>query len=86
MSIITYGMLRYRAEKSPDRDTTILKLERLIDIIPVQALSVDVADHYARTRFRLAHARRPEAFGDIVGLRTEDWTAVADLSDLARQA
>lgn len=53
LSVITYGELRYGAEKSSSRDRAIRDLEQLAAAIPILPLPDDVADAYGRIRARL---------------------------------
>jgi len=61
MSVITYGELKVGAEKSQQKKSTLEKLARLVEIIPVIPLSNRVGDVYGNVRARL------EKSGNIIG-------------------
>lgn len=65
MSIITYGELRFGAEKSQQPRQAIERLERLAELIPAEALPLAAAEHYARLRARLEHAGQPIGGNDL---------------------
>jgi tRNA(fMet)-specific endonuclease VapC len=61
MSAISYGELRFGAEKSSKRDVDLPLLEALAETIPVQPLSVGAGQTYGRLRLFLS--RRGEMIG-----------------------
>ena len=65
MSLITYGELRYGAERSQYRDKALQKLARLIELLPVLSLDVSVAEHYSRIRATLVKAGTPIGGNDL---------------------
>ena len=54
MSVITYGELRFGADRSPVRDRDLRLLASLIEIIPVRPLEPAAAVEYAAIRADLA--------------------------------
>ena len=65
MSLITYGELRYGAEKSSQRGSTLEKLERLQSIIPVIAPDAAVGERYGAIRTHLECAGTPIGNNDL---------------------
>jgi tRNA(fMet)-specific endonuclease VapC len=61
MSAITYGELRFGAEKSPKRDVDLPLLEALADTIPVEPLSTEAGQSYGRLRLLLSRQ------GEMIG-------------------
>ena len=53
ISAITYGELRYGAEKHAERDRLLRGLEELIGLIPVQSLPAPAGDAYGQVRAAL---------------------------------
>ena len=54
MSVITYGELRYGAEKSSERARTVGILEELIALIPVESLTAAAGEAYGVVRATLS--------------------------------
>jgi len=73
MSVITYGELRNGALKSSAPDAALANLERLAELIPVQALPVEVAEHYGLIRSKLERA------GQVIG-NNDLWIAAHALA------
>ena len=65
MSLITYGELRYGAERSQHRDKALQKITRLIELLPVLSLDTSVAEHYSRIRAALTTAGIPIGGNDL---------------------
>ncbi len=65
ISLITYGELRYGAERSQHRNKSLQKLAGLIELLPVLPLDTSVAEHYSRTRATLATAGTPIGSNDL---------------------
>ena len=61
MSLVTYGELRNGALKSSAPDAALANLQRLGELLPVQAMPVNAADHYSEIRSAL------EKSGQIIG-------------------
>ncbi len=65
MSMITYGELRFGAEKSQQPQQALERLERLAELIPAEAPPLAAAEHYARLRARLERAGKPIGGNDL---------------------
>ena len=65
MSIITYGELQFRAEKSQHSDLAHEKLARLAEVVPVLALPDKAAVHYGRIRAMLERSGTPIGANDL---------------------
>jgi tRNA(fMet)-specific endonuclease VapC len=50
ISVITYGELRFGAEKNMSRDAALLRLQNLVGLLPVLPLSPTVGDRYGEIR------------------------------------
>ena len=61
MSLVTFGELLNGALKSNQSNSALEKINQLATILPVQAMSADVAKHYASIR------RSLEKTGSIIG-------------------
>jgi len=61
ISVITFGELRYGAEKSRERERAIAILDELVRLIPVQPMPVEAALAYGSIRASL------ECRGDVIG-------------------
>lgn len=64
MSCVTYGELRYGAEKSTRRESALATLERLAERIVVLPLDAAASAEYGRIRKELEQAGRPLANND----------------------
>ena len=65
MSVITYGELRYGAEKSSQRVQALDKLTRLEALISVIQLDAAVGERYGLIRAHLEHTGRPIGNNDL---------------------
>ncbi len=65
MSLITYGEMRYGAEKSKQRVQVLETLTRLQALIPVIGLDDVVGEHYAEIRATLERAGTPIGNNDL---------------------
>jgi tRNA(fMet)-specific endonuclease VapC len=74
MSLVTYGELRFGAEKSQRRKETLEKLIRLSELIPVRPLPFESARHYGRIRAKLERADTAIGANDL-------WIAAHALSE-----
>jgi len=61
ISVITFGELRYGAEKSRQRERAIAILDELVRLIPVQPMPLDAALAYGSIRASL------ESRGEVIG-------------------
>ena len=61
MSLITFGELLNGALKSNQANIALQKINQLATILPVQAMSADIAKHYAGIR------RNLEKQGNVIG-------------------
>lgn len=65
MSCITYGELRYGAEKSAQREGTLATLERLAERIAVLPIDASASAEYGRIRRALEAAGTPLGNNDL---------------------
>lgn len=65
MSLITYGELRYGANKSQQRDTALAKLSELQNYITVLSLAPVVTDYYSDIRATLEQQGTPIGNNDL---------------------
>lgn len=65
MSLITFGELRFGAEKSLQRTRTLTTLDRLIELIPVLVPGAAVGERYGALRARLERAGTPIGNNDL---------------------
>lgn len=65
MSCVTYGELRYGAEKSARREEVLTTLERLAERVPVLALDAAASRNYGRIRRALEQAGKPLGNNDL---------------------
>ena len=65
MSLITYGELRYGANKSQHRKVALSKLDQLKRHISVQPLLPEVADYYGDVRAQLEKSGTPIGGNDL---------------------
>lgn len=61
MSLITYGELRNGALKSSAPEAALANLQRLSELLPVQAMTIEAAEYYGAIRSAL------EKSGQIIG-------------------
>lgn len=61
ISVITYGELRYGAEKSRERQKAMLRLQELVTLMPVLDMPAEAGESYGAIRAQL------EAKGEIIG-------------------
>ena len=73
MSIITFGELRFGAEKSQHRDIALEKLDQLMRYIPVIMPTSETAEKYAIIRSHLEKIGQPIGNNDL-------WIAAHTLS------
>ncbi|RJF90041.1 type II toxin-antitoxin system VapC family toxin [Oleomonas cavernae] len=74
ISVITYGELRYGAEKSTSRDSSLERLAALVSLLPVLALPDSAAETYGLLRAEL------ERRGEMIG-GNDLWIAAHALSE-----
>lgn len=65
MSLITYGELRYGAEKSSQRTSALETLNRLQHLIPVIETNSYTGEHYGAVRAHLERAGTPIGNNDL---------------------
>jgi len=65
MSLITFGELRFGAEKSVQRSSALATLGRLIELIPVLEPETAVGERYGTLRARLERAGTPIGNNDL---------------------
>lgn len=65
MSCITYGELRYGAEKSAQREGTLATLERLAERIAVLPIDASASEEYGRIRRTVEAAGTPLGNNDL---------------------
>ena len=65
MSLITFGELRYGAEKSSHRVQALDTLNRLAALIPVVSLEAEVGERYGAIRAQLERAGTPIGNNDL---------------------
>ncbi len=65
MSFVTYGELRFGAEKSRDRDAAVTVLERLRELIPVVGPDARLGEHYGAIRAHLERSGTPIGNNDL---------------------
>ena len=65
ISTITYGELRFGAEKSIRPANALRGLHEFIEAVPVVPLEVETAEHYARLRFHLQRVGKPIGNNDL---------------------
>ena len=73
MSLVTFGELRFGAEKSTRRDESLLTLGRLTELIPVLELNAAAGEAYGSLRAKLEKAGTPIGNNDL-------WIAAQALS------
>ena len=65
MSLITYGELRYGAEKSRYHEQALEKLAGLVELVPVLPMDPNVGQHYGSVRNVLARSGTPIGANDL---------------------
>jgi len=65
MSFITYGELLFGAEKSSYRESTVKKLQRLVELIPIELPGPEISTHYGKIRAHLEKRGRPIGANDL---------------------
>jgi tRNA(fMet)-specific endonuclease VapC len=65
MSLITFGELRFGAEKSSRRESALETLARLQELIPVITPDVQVGENYGAVRAHLERAGTPIGNNDL---------------------
>jgi tRNA(fMet)-specific endonuclease VapC len=65
MSIVTYGELRFGAQKSDRPQESLRKLQLLLEVIPVLSMESGTAEHYGRLRFQLERQGKPIGNNDL---------------------
>jgi tRNA(fMet)-specific endonuclease VapC len=65
MSVVTYGELRFGAQKSVRPDESLRKLGGLLEVIPVIGIDSGAGEHYGRLRFDLQRQGRPIGSNDL---------------------
>lgn len=65
MSLITYGELRYGAEKSVRGAEALATLDQLVELIPVLELSAGVGETYGKLRAHLERLGTPIGNNDL---------------------
>ncbi len=81
MSIITYGELRFGAEKSAAKAQATLSLQALTGLVEVVPLGLPVGDHYGEIRADLQRRGLPIGNNDLwiaAHARAEDWVLVTN--------
>jgi tRNA(fMet)-specific endonuclease VapC len=73
ISVISYGELRYGAEKHHDRDRSLAVLEELVTFLRIEPLPAAAAEVYGEIRHALAHR------GELIG-SNDTWIAAHALS------
>ena len=81
MSVITFGELRYGAEKSTARGKALAALEHLQSVIQIAPLTDAVGRHYGEIRSDLARAGQPIGNNDLwiaAHARARGWVLVTN--------
>ena len=81
MSVITYGELRFGAEKSQARERALASLAGLARLIRVVPLPPTAAEHYGQIRAELQRAGQPIGNNDLwiaAHARAEGWVLVTN--------
>jgi tRNA(fMet)-specific endonuclease VapC len=65
MSLVTFGELRFGAEKSARREESMATLNRLVEFIPVLAADAAVGEAYGALRAQLERAGTPIGNNDL---------------------
>lgn len=81
MSAITYGELRFGAEKSQSRERALASIRTLETLIEVCPVARHAAEHYGEIRAALQRAGQSIGNNDLwiaAHARAEDWTLVTN--------
>lgn len=81
MSVITWGELRFGAEKSQARSRSLADLAELARLIEVAPLPAQVGEHYGRIRATLQRSGQPIGNNDLwiaAHALAEGWTLVTN--------
>ncbi len=81
MSLVTYGELRFGAEKSQARERALTSLDQLTRLIQVLPLPLAAAEHYGEIRAVLQRSGQPIGNNDLwiaAHARAEDWVLVTN--------
>ncbi|MEN9485682.1 MAG: hypothetical protein RJB37_3562, partial [Pseudomonadota bacterium] len=81
MSVITWGELRFGAEKSQARSRSLADLAELARLIEVVPLPAQVGEHYGRIRATLQRSGQPIGNNDLwiaAHALAEGWTLVTN--------
>ena len=81
MSVVTYGELRYGAEKSQARELALQKLDQLVTAIRVAQITDEVGRHYGEIRLALEKSGRLIGNNDLwiaAHARAEAWILVTN--------
>ncbi|MEY8689586.1 MAG: type II toxin-antitoxin system VapC family toxin [Leptothrix sp. (in: b-proteobacteria)] len=81
MSVITYGELRFGAEKSQARERALASLDGLTRLIHVVPLPAAAAEHYGQIRAELQRAGQTIGNNDLwiaAHARAEGWVLVTN--------
>ena len=81
MSVITFGELRFGAEKSQARERALLAIEQLASVIEVAPLPEAAGEHYGRIRATLQTQSQPIGNNDLwiaAHARAQGWILVTN--------
>ena len=65
MSIVSYGELRFGAQKSERPNEAIRQLSTFLEAVPVLAMEPATAEYYGRLRFELERQGKPIGTNDL---------------------
>lgn len=81
MSVITLGELRFGAEKSQAKERAMIVIDKLINLMNIEALTDDVASHYGEIRAALQKSGQMIGNNDLwlaAHARSQDWVLVTN--------
>jgi len=81
MSVITYGELRFGAEKSQARERALESVQRLQERIEICPVPLSAGEHYGEIRAILQRSGQPIGNNDLwiaAHARAEDWILVTN--------
>lgn len=81
MSVVTLGELQFGIEKSQQRSTALVALQRLVDAIQTVDMTPLVASHYGQIRAALQKSGQPIGNNDLwlaAHARAMDWVLVTN--------